>query len=720
LVIAMDHPVANDRHQPALGALREERDRALGYLDAVNALILSLDRCGRVTLVNRFGRELLGYTEAELIGRDWFETCVPQPAGMEVVRPLFEQVMSGESVESAEFAYFENEVRCADGALRLIAWHNSVLRNDAGEIDGILCAANDITERRAMQAAQERAAAEAQRLADLKTAFLANMSHEIRTPLSALLGLAQIGIRDHGGESAGDLFGRIDQAGRYLLAVINDILDLSQIESGKLALAPEPFRLVDCVDETATLVLSQAREKGLTLAVDVGPELSEWVLGDALRLAQILINLLGNAVKFTEVGGVILRVTQGEAQGVPGADDLVLFEVEDTGIGIDDEQIATIFAPFEQADVSVTRRYGGSGLGLAISRNLARMMGGDLTVESRVGKGSRFSLRLSLPRAEPTHQPAAVGNAHRASVPAAEPAHRLAGLRILAVDDLEVNRMILFDLLTHEGAAVTLAADGRQALAAVADAMQPFDLVLMDIQMPGMDGYEASRRIRDICPHLPVIGQSAHALAQECDACLAAGMVAYLSKPLAVDALVRQLDDLLPMRPGPIRGEPTESATKARSGASPAIASASASGPATQSAPEVPPALAPESATRSADALVSEPVVDWDALYARFATSTGFVERLVRTVLDGEYGAADELRALAAAGDLDGYFRKAHGIKGLAGNLCANPLFSLAATACELGRAGDATVFDHVEVLAAGLESLLSELSLRLDAQHRG
>ena len=256
--------------------------------------------------------------------------------------------------------------------------------------------------------------------------------------------------------------------------------------------------------------------------------------------------------------------------------------------------------------------------------------------------------------------------------------------------------MILEDLLTHEGALVTAVAGGAQAVAAVVDAAQPFNLVLMDIQMPGMDGFQAARRIIGLRPALPVIGLSAHVVAEECHACVAAGMVGYLNKPLDLDVLVRQLAMLSSTR-RTLRCDGGD-----RTGAE-----------ARPTTPAFSPALTPAPPPAPKPASIES--IDWDALQARFAASPGFVERLVRTALQSESTAADELRATAAAGDIDAYFRKAHAVKGLAGNLCANPLLSLATTTCRLARVGDSTAFAYAEPLAAALESVLSALARRIE-----
>jgi len=371
----------------------------------------------------------------------------------------------------------------------------------------------------------EAARDEAQRLAQVKSSFLANMSHEIRTPLNAVLGFARIGLRDSVGLPTQGQFGRIVKAGDHLLHVINDILDLSRIESGKFVVESRAFSLGTVLADASSLVIEAARSKGLTYRSEIADDVPDWVEGDALRLQQILVNLLSNAVKFTERGHVRLGVTtEGDGR------DTVRFVVDDTGIGIDAGQVARLFEPFEQADNSTTRAHGGAGLGLAISRRLAGLMGGSIAVTGTPGSGgSRFALRLPLPPSPPPQLPAR---------PAAERG-RLLGVRLLAAEDDEVNRILLEALLRHEGAEVVFAEDGRQAVQRLDEhGAAAFDAILMDVQMPVLDGYEATRLIRAVQPDLPVIGLTAHALPEARRLCFEAGMVEHVAKPIDMAELV--------------------------------------------------------------------------------------------------------------------------------------------------------------------------------------
>ena len=366
-----------------------------------------------------------------------------------------------------------------------------------------------------------------------KSEFLANMSHEIRTPLNAVLGLSQLGVDEHDPDRLREYVGVIHRSGKTLLWLVNDILDVSKIEAGKLTLEAIPFDLLALLGAIQDTMEGAAEAKGLALQLHVGVDVPRVVVGDPLRVQQVLTNLLANAIKFTHEGRVELQVEAGPAKGE------LLFSVTDTGIGMTPGELAALFQPFTQADASTTRRFGGTGLGLVISRELALLMGGELRVESTPGRGSKFQLRATVgqPTPEQVSELSALGSVGCGEATAV--ASMLVGRRVLLVEDNPVNQLLAKRVLERVGLEVTLAEDGQVAVELACAPRAAFDALLMDIQMPRMDGYEATRVIRARlgpgCP--PIIAMTAHAMQNERERCLAAGMVAHVSKPVDVAQL---------------------------------------------------------------------------------------------------------------------------------------------------------------------------------------
>ncbi|HEX5277135.1 MAG TPA: 7TM diverse intracellular signaling domain-containing protein [Fluviicoccus sp.] len=388
---------------------------------------------------------------------------------------------------------------------------------------------------------EERSAAREQesRLARAESAakseFLARMSHEIRTPLNAMLGVTQLMDADTADTARREQLGILRSSGEQLMNIINDILDYSRIASGKLELEVIPFHLPSLLQETADLFALQARQKELDFETRFDPALPAWVHGDPTRFRQILLNLLGNAVKFTESGNVSLRV---EVFDTDQADQVLCrFLIEDTGIGMTPKQLGNLFSSFRQADASITRRYGGTGLGLAISKQLADLMQADLAVRSTPGKGSVFALSLAFPV---IHEPA---TATRNSSPTRLPEQ----LRVLVCEDNTVNQTIISAMLARLGVSgFRLCATGAEALDLLKAGHDNWDLVLMDCEMPVMDGLTAVRELRlweqqHRLPRMPVVALTAHVMPQYRERCREAGMDGYMAKPVVLADLERHL-----------------------------------------------------------------------------------------------------------------------------------------------------------------------------------
>jgi PAS domain S-box-containing protein len=524
-----------------LSAARIEAERLADIARRTSNAVLFTDVTGRIEWVNEGFTRITGYTLSEVRGQKPGPLLQGPESDPVAIAQLRHAQRTGTSA-SVEIVNYDKQRRPYRLAIELIPRHDS-----KGKLIGFMAIESDITDRveadhqlrltnARLQAAQQ--AAEAANRA--KSAFLANMSHEIRTPLTAILGFTDL-LRDDkqmasSPEQQQQAIETITAAGRHLLTVINDILDLSKIEADRMTIENIETPLTEVLREVQRLVSPKARGKGVAFVTELLTPVPEQIMSDAVRLRQVLLNLAGNAVKFTEAGTVKVRVHADQS----GPASRLIIDVEDTGSGMTSEQASKLFHAFAQADETVTRKFGGTGLGLTISYRLAALMGGAVTLErTELGKGSCFRLTLPLTPAPNAETVTCIDAPTRSSTQRVI-APQLSGSILLAEDGPDNQRLIAFHL-RKAGATVQVADNGRIALSMIdqaAAAGKRFDLLLTDMQMPEMDGYTLARTLRQRGDAIPIVALTAHSMAEDRAKCLDAGCDDYTTKPIDKVALI--------------------------------------------------------------------------------------------------------------------------------------------------------------------------------------
>jgi len=616
---------------------------------------------------------------AQVTGRPSFQFFERPDLLTDIIHPDDRETWSAhqQQIRDAKAGYTEFRIRLPDGEERWIGHVCQPILDDTGQLAGHRGSNRDITREKLAEEEIVHAKDVAERAYRAKSEFLANMSHEIRTPLNAIIGLSGLSLAESGlSAKLQDYLAKIHRSSKALLGILNDVLDYSRVEAGRLELECIPFNLEQELQNVVDLFQVPAEGKGVELTLEVGPEVPCNLMGDPLRLGQVMNNLVGNAVKFTDAGEIHIKVafSGGDDSGQRTIADLD-FSVRDTGIGMSEDEQRRLFSAFTQADGSITRRFGGSGLGLSISQGLVEMMGGRISVDSAPGRGSCFSFRVAFSvTREPQAQRSPAPSSGMHALVIDDQLQTIRGARVLLVEDNPINQTVARDMLRQLGLDVSVAENGNEALTSLEQAR--FDLVLMDLQMPVMDGYMATRQIRqqyNDC-QLPIIAMTAAVLEDDRRAAAEAGMNDHIPKPIDPNELQQKLLRWVrPIR----RSTPSASVT-------------------------------PAAANR--DLLVSMPEIEGidarDAL-GRLGNDLQCYSSLLRSACRDYRGSAASARATLAIGDRDGATRYLHGLRGVLGNLGATQALELA-TALEEAIKTNADAGAGVQF--AALENVLGRL----------
>ncbi|MGR5129910.1 ATP-binding protein [Photobacterium swingsii] len=519
-----------EKHQQQIALTNKVTELAQVAEHARDVIIIT-DAKGKITWVNPAFESLTGYTLSEVVGQSPGSLLQGDSSDLEIVHEMSRKIAQKEAVRVEILNYAKS------GESYWVELDISPVTDSTGEIVRFIAVERDITQRRQVEEQLETALKEATRATRAKSEFLANMSHEIRTPMNAIMGFTELLLEKPMHAEHREQLELVHRSAGNLVAIINDILDYSKIEAGKLSLTNEAFDLQEVLESTIDLCGYQAKEKELPLVMNIAPAINTKVMGDKGRVNQILLNLIGNALKFTDSGTVTVNV---EAESFLETTRFYI-SVEDTGIGIPAERLPYIMEKFEQVDNSATRQYEGTGLGLAICKRLIQLYGGELKVESEEGKGSCFSFSITL-----VNQHSKISVAANQDYPMLDEKlipEVLRNKKILIAEDSYVNRLLIEKMLNDAPVELVFAEDGEQAVALYCQHVP--DMVITDISMPNKDGYEATADIRTWqeqgYPWCPIIALSAHAMTEERERSFASGMNDHLSKPISKDLLIKMI-----------------------------------------------------------------------------------------------------------------------------------------------------------------------------------
>jgi two-component system sensor histidine kinase/response regulator len=510
-----------DRKQAEIDYQRTENKYKL-VLETIKLPALSVDSNGDIIFCNRYMADLLGYEKHEILGLNWAENFVPEEFQYRI-----SELFTTDSFKTQNI----NSVICRNGDQRTISWQNTFSYDENGTIKEVTAIGEDITDRQKATDELISAKEQAERSSQFKSEFLSIMSHEIRTPMNAVIGTTNLLLCEDPKPDQLEYLNILKFSGENLLAIINDILDYNKIEAGKLELSKISFNIYHLVQKIKQSFYSKASEKGFDIRLSVDNDIPAYLIGDQVRLSQVLNNLLSNAVKFTHTGHVGIRL---EKEKINDKTVAIKFTIEDTGIGIPEDSLEIIFDPFEQESHISGSGYGGTGLGLAITKRLVDLHKSSISVISKPGMGTEFSFIIKF---DIDH----TGHLKDNQQPIFDPGSTsdLNGMRILVVDDNKMNVMIASKFLKKWQAEVDEALDGKLAIEMIRKYY--YDLIIMDLQMPVMDGFEATKIIKRTNPHVPIIALTADAMPETHSKAFAAGMCDYLTKPFVPQTLFEKV-----------------------------------------------------------------------------------------------------------------------------------------------------------------------------------